>query len=49
MTEFPDRPVFSLDSVDATVGMILIATVVWIGTLAAAWAVKRLTIRQFER
>ena len=49
MTEFLDRPVFSLDSVDATVGMILIAAVVLIGTLAAGWAVKQLTIRHLER
>ena len=48
MNEFLDRPLFSLGSVDATVGMIVIATVVLIVTLAVAWAVKRLTIRHFE-
>ena len=48
MSEFLDRHVFSLGSVDATVGMILIAAVVLIVTLALAWAVKRLTIRHFE-
>lgn len=48
MSEFLDRPVFSLGSVDATVGTIMIAAFVLIATLAVAWAVNRLTIRHFE-
>lgn len=49
MNEFLDRPVFSLSTGDATVGMILAAILVTIVSLAVAWAVKRQWIRHFER
>ena len=49
MREYLDRPLFSLGSLDATVGTIFIAAVVLIVTIVLAWAVKRLTIRHFER
>jgi small-conductance mechanosensitive channel len=49
MNEFLDRPVFSLSTEDATVGMILAAILVTIVSLAVAWAIKRQWIRHFER
>ena len=49
VTEFLDRHVLSLGSSTVTVGMILIATIVAIASLAVAWLVKRLMIRHFER
>jgi len=49
MTEFLDRHVFSLGSSTVTVGMILVATIVAIASVAVAWSVKRRMIRHFER